>query len=123
MKFNRERLENIARPMAKKEREDMEYRMDNYEWLTISEQIALKVRHILRTDGITQKEFAERMGVSEPQVSALLSGKENMNLKTVSRMEKSLGRKIIEVNISDSIFSCTGRPVFKDNTRCVFLKE
>lgn len=102
MKFNKERFDSIVKPMSETERDEMEYRIVNREWLMLSEKIALKARHILRTEGVSQKEFAERMGVSEPQVSALLSGKENLSLKTISKMEKSLGRSIINVSISDS---------------------
>lgn len=64
MKFNVEKLKQMSRPMTDKEKKDIEFRKDNREWLAISERLALKLRRILRTEGIPQNELAVRMGVT-----------------------------------------------------------
>ena len=67
MKFNVEKLKQMSRPMTDEEKKDIEFRMENREWLAVSERLALKLRRILRTEGILQSELAERMGVTPAQ--------------------------------------------------------
>lgn len=47
MKFDTEKLKKMARPMSAAEREELEYREDNREWLALSEKLALKVRYFI----------------------------------------------------------------------------
>ena len=97
MKFNVEKLRQMSRPMTEEEKKDIDFRMENREWLAISERLALKLRRILRTEGISQNEFAARMEVTPAQVTKILSGKENLGLKTISKIEKAIGQTLIEV--------------------------
>ncbi|MBR4405495.1 MAG: helix-turn-helix transcriptional regulator [Bacteroidaceae bacterium] len=83
--------------MTEEEKKDIDFRMENREWLAISERLALKLRRILRTEGISQNEFAARMEVTPAQVTKILSGKENLGLKTISKIEKAIGQTLIEV--------------------------
>ena len=95
MKFNVEKFKQISRPMNDKEREEIDYRNENREWLALSSKFALLIRHILKTEKITQSELASKMKVSPGQVSKILSGKENLGLQTISKIEKELGRSLI----------------------------
>ncbi|MDE6418550.1 MAG: helix-turn-helix transcriptional regulator [Duncaniella sp.] len=95
MKFNAEKLKQISRPMTDVEREEIEYRDENRDWLAMSADFALSLRQILRTEHITQTELASRMGVSCAQVTKILSGKENLGLQTIAKVEKAIGRRII----------------------------
>ena len=95
MKFNVEKFKQISRPMNDKEREEIDYRNENREWLALSSKFALLIRHILKTEKITQSELASKMKVSPGQVSKILSGKENLGLQTISKIEKALGRSLI----------------------------
>ena len=97
MKFNVEKLKQMSRPMTDEEKKDIEFRKENREWLAVSERLALKLRRILRTEGILQSELAERMGVTPAQVTKILSGKENLGLKTISKIENAIGHSLIEV--------------------------
>lgn len=90
MKFNVEKLKQMSRPMTDEEKKDIEFRKENREWLAVSERLALKLRRILRTEGILQSELAERMGVTPAQVTKILSGKENLGLKTISKIENAV---------------------------------
>lgn len=83
MKFNVEKLKAEARPMNQEEKAAMVYRANNAEWLQLSATIALKIRKLMRQQGMTQIELASRLGVTPPQVSRLLSGKINFELKTL----------------------------------------
>lgn len=102
MKFNVEKLKQLSRPMTDEEKRDIDFRKENREWLAISERLALKLRRILRTEGISQNELAIRMGVTPAQVTKVLSGKENLGLKTISKIERAIGQALIEVPSDES---------------------
>jgi ribosome-binding protein aMBF1 (putative translation factor) len=109
MKFNVEKMKEIARPMTQEERQEIENRNENRDWLALSAKFALMVRHILRTEKMTQTELASRMGVSCVQVTKLLSGKENIGLQTIAKVEKALGRSLVvfmdgaEASVSETV--------------------
>jgi transcriptional regulator with XRE-family HTH domain len=46
---------------------------------------------------MSQKELAERIGVSPQQVSKIVKGNENLTLETISKLEAALGVPLIEV--------------------------
>ena len=95
MKFNVKKMKEISRPMTQAERQEIEARNENRDWLALSAKFALMMRHILRTEKMTQKELAARMGVSCVQITKILSGKENIGLQTIAKVEKALGRSIV----------------------------
>ena len=79
MRFDVEKLKQMARPMTDNERCEINERDANRDWLALSAKFALTVREILRNEHITQTELASRMGVSCSQVTKILSGKENLS--------------------------------------------
>lgn len=95
MKFNVEKMKEISRPMTQCERQEIEFRNENRDWLALSAKFALLLRHILRTEKMTQTELAARMGVSCVRITKLLSGKENIGLQTIAKVEKALGRSLV----------------------------
>ncbi len=101
MKFNVEKLKAISRPMTQEERTTMDYRTENADWLQLSATIALKIRKLLRQQRMTQAELATRLGVTPSQVSKLLSGKINFELKTLVSIQHAIGKPIIEVSLKD----------------------
>lgn len=107
MKFNVEKMKEISRPMMQSERQEIENRNENRDWLALSAKFALLLRHILRTEKITQTELAARMGVSCAQITKILSGKENVGLQTIVKVEKALGRNLVtfHYNAEASVFT------------------
>ncbi len=101
MKFNVEKLKAVSRPMTQEERDAMDYRAENADWLQLSATIALKIRKLLRQQGMTQVDLAARLGVTPPQVSKLLSGKINFELKTIVSIQNALGKPIIDVSLRE----------------------
>ena len=95
MRFDVEKLKQKARPMTDNERREINERDANRDWLALSARFALSVREILRNEHITQTELASRMGVSCSQVTKILSGKENLSLQTIAKIEKALAQKTI----------------------------
>lgn len=76
------------------------YRRANKHWLRKSAIIALKVLGALRAQGLSQKDLAEKMGVTPQQISKIAKGHENLTLDTIAKLESALGIKII-VDIGD----------------------
>ena len=72
-------------------------RRDNKEWLKKSQAISARILEILRSQGITQKQLAERMQISPQQVHKILQGQENLTLQTVTQLEAALGVTLIYV--------------------------
>ena len=97
MGFNLKKLQEVAKPASAQEQEEARYRKENREWLLKSMQIALYLEHILRIKGISKKQFAEMIDVTPAQVTKLLSGKENLGLKTIAKIEKALGVSLISI--------------------------
>ena len=58
--------------------------------------IGLNIRDVRKAAGFTQKEFAEKMGVSQQLVSRLESGEyENPTIETLSRVADVAGKKLV----------------------------
>ena len=88
-------LETHQSETPSKWREEAEWRRDNWSWLRHSQKIAAKVLLLMKQEGLTQKELAERMNCTQQYVSKILKGKENMSLDTLSRLEDALGISLI----------------------------
>lgn len=98
MKFNLEKLQQLATPLSDKERQQMEYQIENRNWLLLSVRLAMKIRSVMASEGICQSELARRMGVSLAQVNKILSGQEDLGLKTIAKVESALGKSIFQVS-------------------------
>lgn len=97
MGFNLKRLQEVAKPESAKELEEAKHRSENRDWLLKSMQIALYLEHVLRVRSISKKQLAEMIDVTPAQVTKLLSGKENLGLKTITKIEKALGVNLISI--------------------------
>ncbi len=60
-----------------------------------SMSIVLTIREILLKKGITQKEFAKRLGKSESEISKWLSPSYNLTLRSIAKIEAVLGEPIL----------------------------
>ncbi|TVR89988.1 MAG: XRE family transcriptional regulator [Saprospirales bacterium] len=76
---------------------EREIKPENKLFVDNSLDIAVEVNKILDEYGWTQKDLAKKLGKSESEVSKWLSGLHNLTLKSISKIEAVLGRKIIEV--------------------------
>ena len=66
-------------------------RLENESWLRWSKQVALSLIDYMETNGLKRTEHAERLNVSPQYVSRLLSGRENLSLKSVANINDRLG--------------------------------
>ena len=92
-----ERLNAHKSPTPSKWREEAKYRVENRAWLKYSQMIAMRVLDEMENKGLTQKEFAQRVGCSQQYISRILKGKENLSIETISKIEAALGVSILEI--------------------------
>lgn len=76
---------------------DRKIKPENKLFVDNSLDIAVEVNNILDEYGWTQKDLAKKLGKSESEVSKWLSGLHNLTLKSISKIEAVLERKVIEV--------------------------
>lgn len=97
MAFDLKKLQAVAKPESAKEVQEAKYREINSVWLEKSALIALTLERILRVKGISKKELAKMIDVTPAQISKILSGKENLGLKTICKIEEALHLQIVDV--------------------------
>ncbi len=64
--------------------------------------IATKISRRLRELGMPQKEFAEKIGKSAPEVSDILSGDRNLTIDTMSDIERALDMHLLDTTLMDT---------------------
>ena len=97
MGFNLNRLKEVAKQASAKERDEAKFREENRDWLLKSALIALKIHRYLRLNGMTQSQLAEKLGISPAMVTKLLSGKENLSLKTICSIERVIQFELLNI--------------------------
>jgi len=93
----KEILDKLTATHTSKWEEKATWRQENQEWLIRSQEIALKVLHALRQKNMSQRDLARLLNCSAQHVSKLVSGKENLTLETISRLEDVLGMRLISI--------------------------
>ncbi|MBR1557235.1 MAG: helix-turn-helix transcriptional regulator [Prevotella sp.] len=116
MKFNIERLKEVAKPASAEALQEDEYRRQNWDWLEKSALIALDIHAYLRKNNISKQEFARLLEVSPAQVTKLLSGKENLGLKTISKIESVLQMDLVAIPNYEHFY--TLHPVMEAKYAC-----
>lgn len=91
MALDRKKLDAVAKPRPIENIIRSRERAENREWMRMSQDIALGIHRHLRITNTTQKEFAERMGVSPAYVGKLLKGRENLTLETIWKIQELIG--------------------------------
>ena len=56
-----------------------------------------KIDHILKRDGITQRELAKRIGCNETQITRWTRGFPNFTLSSLAKLSEALGEPLINV--------------------------
>ena len=63
----------------------------------LSFAIAERISEILKTKGLTQKDFARLLGKRESEISKWITGRHNFTTQTIARIETALGDKVLMV--------------------------
>jgi len=91
------KLKQIVPKESSKWIEDAEWRSENEVWLKKSQTIAFKILERIDELNFTQKILADIMKVSPQHISKIVKGKENLTLETISKLEKALDIKLINI--------------------------
>lgn len=59
--------------------------------------IGLRIKNLRRSEGLSQEELAERMGISSKYLSSIERGKENPTLDTVIKLANALKIELSEI--------------------------
>ena len=65
--------------------------------MEMSVAIANRIYGILDAKGMSQKDFARRLGKTETEVSRWLSGTHNLTLATICKISAALGEDVVKV--------------------------
>ena len=87
MAFDLNKLAEVAKPRSEAAIERARLRRQNRDWIRMSQDIALCLHYYLRNSGMTQKELADKMGVSAVYVGKLLKGSKNLTLETICKIQ------------------------------------
>lgn len=68
-----------------------------YSMLELSFGIAERISDILKSKGLTQKDFARLLGKRESEISKWMTGRHNFTTQTIARIESVLGNKVLMV--------------------------
>lgn len=91
-------LNSIAKPSTSW-LEDARYRVENQDWLILSQKVALNILRTLRSQGKKQTDLAEALKVSPQQVNKWVKGKENFTLETIGKINAALGTDMLAFKI------------------------
>ncbi len=97
MATNLEKLKAIAKPRTEKAVKAAQWRRENRRWLRMSQDIAIFIKFWLRKNDMSQKQLAEKMGVTPTYIGKLLKGNENLTLETISRLQEAINEDIMSI--------------------------
>jgi transcriptional regulator with XRE-family HTH domain len=92
---NKEKFLQLVSGEDTKTIEDVKQRIKNRAMLRESQQIAIKVLMKLDELGWSQKNLANKMGVSPQQITKIVSGKENLTIDTQIRLQNILNIPVL----------------------------
>lgn len=73
-----------------------------------NQKIGHLITKIRQERGLTQAEFARRLGTSQSAINRIEQGKQNLSLETISRISTALGRDIVSLNPKTLSFRIRG---------------
>ena len=71
--------------------EEARWRQENEIWLRMSRSVALTIIDYMQDHHLSRAEMAKQLNVSPQYLSRILSGTENFSIKSVAKIEASLG--------------------------------
>lgn len=97
MAFHKDKLDALVTLRSEAAIKRAENRKRNRNALRKSQEIALVLHYHLRSKGMTQKELADKLGVTPVYVGKLLKGGENLTLETICKLEQCIGENLVSI--------------------------
>ena len=95
MKTNREKFLALVSDIDVKAEEKNTWLIANRQWLRASQDIAFDILEKLDELDWTQKDLAEKMGVSPPYINKIVKGSENFTLESLVKLQEILDIPIL----------------------------
>jgi ribosome-binding protein aMBF1 (putative translation factor) len=95
MKTNREKFLELVSDIDIKAEERINWRIANRPWLRASQDIAFDILEKLDDLNWTQKDLAEKMGVSPQYINKIVKGSENFTLESLIKLQEILDIPIL----------------------------
>ena len=70
---------------------------DSYWEASAKHEFAMQLLKLLQSENLSQKEFADRAGVSQSQISQILAGSTNLSLKSMLKYALALDLSLIHI--------------------------
>ncbi len=67
-------------------------------------EIAEHIHQSLKRKNITQKAFAQQLGMKESQLCRILAGETNLTLRTIVKIETALKEEIVQITTKPTLF-------------------
>lgn len=93
-----DKLNRIAIDESSQWLKKAKWREENRDWLDKSAIIAIKILRELRSQNLSQKDLAERIGVTPQYINKIVKGQENLSLETINKLEKALGITLLAIS-------------------------
>ncbi len=105
MTSNREKFSKLVSKDQSNTLQNLKERKKNRAMLRESKDIAFKV--LMRLDELKwkQKDLAEKLGVSKQQVTKIVSGKENLTLETLVKLQEALQIPLLVSFVEKQIYA------------------
>ncbi len=78
-------------------------------WRLKSAAIALQLLRSMRTQSLSQKDLAARVGVSPQYINKIVKGSENLSLETITKLEKALTISLITIFSGEKVLIGSGQ--------------
>jgi transcriptional regulator with XRE-family HTH domain len=91
---NLEKLKSVDSKSISGWAKKAEWRKVNESWLDESFRIGMEILDALRAQNMSQRDLADKLGVSAQQVNKIVKGTENLTLETKHSLERALGVKL-----------------------------
>jgi len=92
------KLDSLSSNKTSEWEQEARERKQKEAWLRKSQMIAVKILRELRIKDLSQKQLADKMGVTPQTVNKWVKGKENFTLETIAKIESAIG---ISLNVNE----------------------
>ena len=63
----------------------------------MSMSLSDRIANLMKAQGLTKKEFSNKLGISEDKLTSILSGTHNFTLSLIAKLSDALGEKLIAI--------------------------
>lgn len=93
--MNKEKFFNLVSNDESNWINDYKFRMENHNWLTISQKVSIKILRGIREQNISKELLSDKTDIPMEILQTMLKGKYNYSIEEIGRIEKALRINIL----------------------------